>query len=456
MSIKHAATSRLWRALEGANSRVTCEGNRPVWTVNNVLVSHEGEAFYGFTQALQNDIHDLYVDGSLIDPSDSLALSELYTPESIVSFVARFNVNDNFFTDFQHLKNYYVNASQKFDSFFIFSTSTLVENDQNVFHDWGKFRKNHLTAENLLQNLNILAHHNSGNEAIFIDPSAKATSSIAIATNLALLYNLDNSILDNDFQINFIIRLIGDITEKNNNYLKEQSVFRNSIFELFDTHTEKSDPIKAGIFILKNIKSLETTYTQNFQAYISGLSLKQLKTDLASEQLKLSEQASKGLMDISGKMFALPAAVALTKLSTDIGTSIGNTIIFITCIILLLALFPQKRQLKNIKSSNSIAFKDLDTKIQEVNDTDTKNTLEKIRKNLEKTVKSVNRTLNSYIIIAVLPLIYISMPNSWIELAYSAVQPKIAAIVDYASNIDRQNKYVPPPPREPSTTQSSS
>lgn len=64
------------------------------------------------------------------------------------------------------------------------------------------------------------------------------------------------------------------------------------------------------IYLIENWNAFTILFNKNYQVYTQGKSLNELKISLAEEQIKLSDNITKGVIDILGKALILPTATA--------------------------------------------------------------------------------------------------------------------------------------------------
>lgn len=423
VSERHSATFNLVAKFPPAPEELTLENNRPVWTVHNRSLGNSHNELCEFYNALHDCFSNFVIDNNSIS-SEKQSIHDLIESSNLnikISFKISFNISDYFFIDFDSFKKYYVNANNKFENFYIFENNTIFKNKNSSNESWNSFFTSYSSLTKLFEELNTVAHHAGVNEAIFIDPSENGHS-IAISTDIKKIFSTDENIFNTSVNYGYISELVTNIGNQSIGYLKELAVFRSSLFEFFKSPSsaDSTDSAeKSAVFFINNSNDLKIKYEKNYQAFVSGLTLEKLKTELASEQLKLSDTATKGLMDISGKMFALPAAIGLSRIGINAESIYGNFLIIVTSIILFLPLRSQLRQLRNIESANNITFNDLENKIKNIENDNIKNIIEsdltKIINNISETIKSVRWTLCFYIFLSVLPIIYICASDIFFE-----------------------------------------
>lgn len=417
MNAKQTSVSDLVNALGEDWGTVERQYGPPVWKLKERRLGSARTAFHGFASKYSDCFDLLVVNGQVVEGD----ITQHFSENDTVSFEVSFPVADNIFVDFDHAAEYYISSKQKFDKLFIFNPPTLVSTKQSTPPIWKEFLEEYCRAVNALECLRVLAHHNGTTEAIYVDSKESSTPSVAICTEFPLLYERCKGILSLKRDYGFLCKLASDIAQKKPNYLKELSIFRSSIVELLKK--EEGDAETHGVLILQNIEKLEKIYSNNLQAYISGLSLEKIRTELAAEQLKFSDQASRSLTDISGKMFALPAAIGIARLAGNGLTPFNRFFVILTCVILLLPLVAQLKQLRVIRKSSEIAFADLDEKIEQVSDTKVRTSFTNVRRGLKGSIRTVWWMLWFYVALSIGVMIISSGLVRWNPLFEDAASP---------------------------------
>lgn len=403
MICRMAATAELARLLgPSASGNIVSEIGRLRWTVDAAVNEDNKNAVQAFLRHVP--VEGLRVNSSWVSDSASAVLHQ----GDRVQFQAPLAQKDGFFLNISEAKAYYAGAQNKPTRLLYFEPLSLVD-EQSRPAEWAMFADRYEECEKALNALVSLAHHRGAGEAIFIEPGDTGSRSIAISIDMAAVYESCPQILDAPISASFLLQLSDDVQKKNANYVKERSVFRSSLFEFYGEREDTILPVKAATRFLTSMQELADVYGRNFQSYISGITLEKLKTEVATEQLKFTEQASKGLLDISTRMLAVPAALGLAQVANG---DAGTWILFITCVFVLLPLLAQWQNVRVIDASQKLAFRDLDRKLKDSDVGSSKQELSNVRRRLTNTVRAVKAMLAIYMSVVLVVAAYNLPPLS--------------------------------------------
>jgi len=107
--------------------------------------------------------------------------------------------------------------------------------------------------------------------------------------------------------INLIEGLSSEDAKKSPHYNARLGVFSISIVEFI---RKKQVGIPAFSFLVNKWDSFIELYNNNLNTYISGFAFHKAKQDVANAELSISEQYSKVISDIAGKLFGIPISFA--------------------------------------------------------------------------------------------------------------------------------------------------
>ena len=240
----------------------------------------------------------------------------------------------------------------------------------------------------LIKGLSDLAHYhdektNSGQyRLIFIQPEDTAqpmAKAIEVDTTISIDM-LDGNIPD----VSLVESLrTGNLTS-DPHYSSKVGVFRVSLAEFL-----KKCPVGLPVFsfLVSQWDEFATVFIKNLDTYLSGFAFHKAKREVAEAELKIADEFSKIIIDITGKLLGIPislaAVIAITK-----STSVLESLIVVAGLGLATLIFSgtvgnQQRQLQRIIHAKNVVFNALEGK-QEIYPDELKSAISEMRTGLNK------------------------------------------------------------------------
>lgn len=404
---------RLYAKLE-AKGRCDRANGATEWSFSVLVSPATRDQLLRFFEAFSEDIEDVALDGT---PVYAAEIDEArLDPVSVVDVHVVFNVDLPIFCSLEQAKTVFCQSTDRSKNVVIFETGTLSlleENDEHINDDqWLLFLASYEAADRCLKMAARLAHHRSAEHALFVDPSGRAANAVSLHIDAGVVYGLFPEALAKIGANEWLAHLVRDVETLSPNYLKELALFRASVTEFFSGRTSE-DPVENSHTFLTELPDVQQRYEDNLQAYLSEITIKQLRTQLASEQLKFSEHASKGLMDITGKMFALPGALILLKLTgQQLEATISVAAVVLTSLILCLSLFAQLQLIGTVEGAIRIALDEVSSKIKSIQEAGLKASLSSVRTKLDHTIFFAKLCICFYLVCCLATTMYVLAPES--------------------------------------------
>lgn len=423
----------LFRLYEKLESKGQCErtNGSTAWSFSVLVSPASSDHLLSFFAAFSEDIEDVVLDGTPVYVAD-IDQTRLNAATAVEVHVT-FNVNLPIFYSLDQAKTVFCQSTDRSKNVVIFETGTLSlqeDNDEHINDDqWLLFLASYEAADCCLKMVARLAHHRSAEHALFVDPSGRAANAVNLHIDAGVVYGLFPDALANIETNEWLLHLVRDLEAQSPNYLKELALFRASVIEFFSGRTSE-EPLENSHTILTELADVKQRYEDNLQAYLSEITIKQLRTQLASEQLKFSEHASKGLMDITGKMFALPGALILLKLTgQQLEATVSVAAVVLTSLILCLSLFAQLQLIGTVQGAISIALDEVSSKIKSIRDAGLKDSLSSVRNKLDRTISFGKICVYFYLTCCIGTTIYVLAPEGTMAV--------LATLASYASDLVR-------------------
>lgn len=218
---------------------------------------------------------------------------------------------------------------------------------------------------------------------------------------------VDKSILDikNFHDTKILDELTSDIINQDIHHIEKKNLFYESLAEfLIGQSTNQSDYFKE---LLINWDKFSHVYQTNLGTYLSGFTFHKAKKEVAEAELKLADDYSKVISDITGKLLSIPLSFAIlipiSKPLTLMYTRfLLELCLMVTGLIVMISIFNQKRQLKRIQSAKKLIFSAFDGK-KEIYPEALKTHINNMKTALNKNEKCLECTLNTYLLICWLP-----------------------------------------------------
>lgn len=213
----------------------------------------------------------------------------------------------------------------------------------------------------LIKGLSELAHYhdekaNAGHyRLIFIqteDLSQAAAKAIEIDTTISIDM-LDGCLPD----ISLVESLRADNPKIDPHYSSKVGVFRASLAE-FLQKAPSGKPTFA--FLVSGWSDFLETFNKNLNTYLSGFAFHKAKREVAEAELKIADDFSKIIIDITGKLLGIPislaAIIAITKSASSLDSLLIVTGLGLTTLIFSGTVGNQQRQLRRIGHAKNIIF----------------------------------------------------------------------------------------------------
>lgn len=214
-----------------------------------------------------------------------------------------------------------------------------------------------------IRQLSFIAHYHDSKGAqdyhklVFLQGGRDASSS-----SLIIETRVDESLLlIQEFPDTTVLDELASKEAKENDlhYLEKKNLFYTSLFEFIKTlPVEKKDYFPT---LLKNWKKFSDLYQNNLETYLSGFAFHKAKKEVAQAELKLAEDYSKVLTDITGKLLSIPLSMAIVISIAKTDTPHSVKMLLFLCLLLTggivtMSIINQKAQLKRIKNAKQLIF----------------------------------------------------------------------------------------------------
>lgn len=240
----------------------------------------------------------------------------------------------------------------------------------------------------LIKGLSDLAHYHDEKTGaghyrlIFIQPedsTQPASKAVEIDTTINADM-LDGSIPD----LTLIESLRADNPKTDPHYSSKVGVFRVSLAEFL-----QMCPVGQATFsfLVSEWEDFISVFNNNLDTYLSGFAFHKAKREVAEAELKISDEFSRIIIDITGKLLGIPislaAAIAIMK-----STSVLESLMIVIGLGLATLIFSgtvgnQQRQLQRIVHAKNIVFNALEGK-QEVYPDELKSAISEMKTGLDK------------------------------------------------------------------------
>lgn len=239
----------------------------------------------------------------------------------------------------------------------------------------------------LIKGLSELAHYhdektNSGQyRLIFIQPedsTQPVTKAVEIDTTI------DVNMLDGKLpDITLIESLRSEGPKTDPHYSSKIGVFRASLAE-FLKKCSLSEP--AFSFLVSEWEEFTNLFNKNLNTYLSGFAFHKAKREVAEAELKIADEFSKIIIDITGKLLGIPLSLAATIAITK-STSILESLLIVIGLGLATLIFSgtvgnQQRQFQRIIHAKGVVFSALEGK-QEIYPDELKTTITRMKTGLD-------------------------------------------------------------------------
>ncbi|ACD95130.1 hypothetical protein [Trichlorobacter lovleyi] len=240
----------------------------------------------------------------------------------------------------------------------------------------------------LIKGLSDLAHYHDEKTAaghyrlIFIQPedsTQPASKTVEIDTTINVDM-LDGRIPD----LTLVESLRADNPKTDPHYSSKVGVFRVSLAE-FLQKCPVGQPTFS--FLVSEWEDFINIFNNNLDTYLSGFAFHKAKREVAEAELKIADEFSKIIIDITGKLLGIPislaAAIAIMK-----STSVLESLMIVIGLGLATLIFSgtvgnQQRQLQRIIHAKNIVFNALEGK-QEVYPDELKSAISEMKTGLDK------------------------------------------------------------------------
>jgi len=240
----------------------------------------------------------------------------------------------------------------------------------------------------LIKGLSDLAHYhdektNSGQyRLIFIQPE-DSTQPAVKAVEIDTTINVD-MLGGNIPDITLVESLQADNPKTDPHYSSKVGVFRVSLAE-FLQKCPLGQP--AFSFLVFEWENFINVFNKNLNTYLSGFAFHKAKKEVAEAELKIADEFSKVIIDITGKLLGIPislaAAIAITK-STSILESLTIVIgLGLATLIFSGTVGNQQRQFQRICHAKNVVFNALEGK-QEIYPDELKSAIAEMKTGLDK------------------------------------------------------------------------
>lgn len=240
----------------------------------------------------------------------------------------------------------------------------------------------------LIKGISDLAHYhdektNSGQyRLIFIQPESPSQpidKAIEIDTNISI------DMLDGDIPDMALVESFQSNNSKTDpHYSSKVGVFRVSLAEFL-----KKCPIglPAFSFLVSQWDDFLGTFIKNLDTYLSGFAFHKAKREVAEAELKIADEFSKIIIDITGKLLGIPislaAVIAIAKSTSSLESLMVVTGLGLATLIFSGTVGNQQRQLQRIIHAKSVVFNALEGK-QEIYPDDLKTVITEMKDGLDK------------------------------------------------------------------------
>lgn len=286
-----------------------------------------------------------------------------------------FHVNDKIYKDIDDFKSKLLSYQLVPTTIYFFSTNTYYT-ESSITSEISTFIERRNKIEEILGNFANNSHHYESKQGymIYVNPkSDHHTSSIKLTTKISTLKKYSD-LLDQD--INFEALEIFKNEDKNDivQLPREKAILRNTIIE-FITQDVSEDNIfnpdsaaESTYYLLSNSYDFDKKYNANLQVYLKDISLDKLKIEIATEQIKYSEQVSKILQDILSKIILVSGLQALIIMLTRKEGLLNlpilpSVLVGIISILTLLSLYANAVQLHLVEVSYQSIFSKMHNKL---------------------------------------------------------------------------------------------
>ncbi|HIF9513879.1 TPA: hypothetical protein ACX6SS_002219 [Photobacterium damselae] len=162
----------------------------------------------------------------------------------------------------------------------------------------------------LIKGLGELAHYHDtkdrkgdGNSFVFIDESELIAAKPIIIQPVISLEMLDLEVID----VTLVESFYNASSKSGPSVGKEKGLFRVSIIEFFGSLKYLSHTEMFSHLVMKWNDFLDM-YQRNLDTYISGFAFHKVRKEVAAAEFSISDQYSKVIGDIAGKLFGLPVS----------------------------------------------------------------------------------------------------------------------------------------------------
>ncbi|WP_277058410.1 hypothetical protein [Trichlorobacter lovleyi] len=188
-------------------------------------------------------------------------------------------------------------------------------------------------------------------------------------------------------------------------YSSKIGVFRASLAEFL-----KKCPVglPAFSFLVSQWDEFSSIFIKNLDTYLSGFAFHKAKREVAEAELKIADEFSKIIIDITGKLLGIPislaAVIAIAK-----STSILESLMVVTGLGLATLIFSgtvgnQQRQLQRIIHAKNVVFNALEGK-QEIYPDDLKTVITEMKDGLDKNESKLKWLLRLFRLLSWSPFI---------------------------------------------------
>lgn len=188
-------------------------------------------------------------------------------------------------------------------------------------------------------------------------------------------------------------------------YFTKKSIFATCLARFIQAIPPEGSAFE---YLIKNWDWFVDSYRKDIGTYFSGFGFHKAKREVAEAELKLADEFSQILGNISGKLFSIPVSTAALFAMFKAEGVLQNTIVilgvFIASLVMTGMVNNQKTQFRRVKHAKDLVLSSLEGK-QSGYPEDLQKAVQKMKEDLEKGEKKLGFQLNLYLALGWLPLL---------------------------------------------------
>lgn len=213
-------------------------------------------------------------------------------------------------------------------------------------------------------------------------------------------------------ETNLLNGLCSEKATTNPHYMSQIGIFSASLQEFLGMVSQD----QAFLYLLENWQAFWRLYQINLTTFMSGFSFHKAKKEIAEAELKVADQFSKVINDITGKLLSIPVSIAAIVVLFKSDSCLEGIILVASLLaagfFISETVFNQQKQLSRVKDAKNIIFKGFEGKQQNYPE-DLKTHLNAIIVDFESSQTYLARLLCGFRIFAWLPAIVGCMLFVW-------------------------------------------